>query len=98
VTAPLARSADLLAQQLAALEPLLDPTEPLAPAWREYREAAVALKALLPAGRLMSTREYAAKLGVDVKTVLRRRKAGLVTPVASPKAGRRGAALRWPSA
>jgi len=88
----LAPAPDLLAQQLAALAAVLDVAEPLAPVWKEYRETAVALKALLPAGRLMSTREYAEKLGVDVKTVLRRRKAGLVTPVSSPKAGKRGAA------
>jgi hypothetical protein len=47
------------------------------------------------AGRLLTAKELAAKLHVDPKTVLRRRQRGQLVPVASPKAGKKGAALRW---
>jgi hypothetical protein len=69
-------------------------------AWPAYCETATALAAVVgqtapgSGGKLMTTRELADAIGVSPKTVLRRRKAGRLTPAL--ELGQRGsAALRW---
>jgi hypothetical protein len=93
----LARAERRLRDRIEDLERRLEAGEDR---WREYGEALQALVAvaaqLAPeqSGRLMSTAELAAKLGVSAKTVLRRRKRGELTPAV--QLGERGrAALRW---
>jgi hypothetical protein len=97
---PAERRREFLAKRLALLEPMLAMDNPLTPAWDKYTETSLALDATMSteaSGPLLTTRELAERFHVHPKTILRRRKAGLLTPVASPKAGKRGAALRWPA-
>jgi hypothetical protein len=68
--------------------------------WCEYARLGAALATIAGAiapgagGRLMTTAELAESLGVSPKTILRKRKAGELTPAL--ELGRRGrGALRW---
>jgi hypothetical protein len=69
-------------------------------AWVEYAQIGAALATITAAttpgagGRLLTTSELAAAYGVSKKTILRKRKAGVLNPAA--QLGERGrAALRW---
>jgi len=98
---PLERFRERLVQRFVRLDALVDVEHPVGPEWDAYLATGLALETLARAtspetARLLTTREIAAKFHVHPKTILRRRKQGLLTPVASPKAGKRGAALRWP--
>ncbi len=101
MASPLERARDLLTKRLGKIEPTLNHDDPFSREWDAFLDTATALAELTratspeAAGRLLTTRELAAKFQVDPKTILRHRKAGLLTPVASPKVGRKGAALRW---
>jgi hypothetical protein len=87
----LGRARDRLAARLMALEAQLDADDD-GTTWREYRETAAALAAILPAtvpgadGKVLTSRELADRLGISPRTLRRKAKAG------APLAGR---SLRW---
>jgi hypothetical protein len=69
-------------------------------AWAEYCEIARTLAAIAPAtvpgagGEMLTTRQMAAQLAVHPRTLLRKKREGMVTPAI--QLGRRGrGALRW---
>jgi Transcriptional regulator, AbiEi antitoxin len=93
----LERAAVKISARLAELEVRLSDEPAL---WPEFAQLAAALAVIMPAlrpearGGLLTTSELAAKLGVSSRTLLRRRKAGALTPAV--ELGKRGrAALRW---
>jgi hypothetical protein len=99
-TLALRRAEVRLLERLDQLEARLDHGDGDGELWRAYADAAGALAMIAREtapgahGELLSTREMAARLGVSAKTILRRRKAGQLTPAAA--FGQRGrAALRW---
>src|SRR4030095_3086391 len=88
----LEHAAAKLCARLGALEDRLDAEPEI---WPEYAQLAAAIAAILPALRpeargLMTTSQLAERLGVSPKTVLRRRKAGALTPAV--ELGKRGRA------
>jgi hypothetical protein len=94
-TLALARAERRLLARLEELEARLDTD---VSAWPAYCEAAATLATIArqarESGALLTTGQLAEQLGVSSKTILRRRKAGEITP--AMQLGERGrAALRW---
>jgi excisionase family DNA binding protein len=93
----LRRAEPLIVGRMEELEPRLSQDD--SAAWLEYGQLAANLAAIVvqtapgAGGRLMTTAEMAAALGVTSKTVLRKRKDGELTAIQLGKRGR--AALRW---
>jgi hypothetical protein len=98
---PLERFRERLTHRLVKLDALVDVEHPVGPEWSAYVETGLALAKLThettSTTPLLTTKQMAERMNVHPKTILRRRKQGLLTPVSSPKAGRKGAALRWPA-
>lgn len=89
----LERAARRVADRLVGLESRLDSGGDAA--WPEYLDTVRALAALVPLlpasqGRLLTTAELAARLGVATKTLRKWRSAGLARPVLE-----RGRVVRW---
>lgn len=90
----LRRAEARLADRLAELERQLDAGD--VEAWREYRETAGALAAIVPAtapgsgGRLLTSRELAEALNLSSRTVRRYKKSGKLEPALQI-----GRTLRW---
>jgi hypothetical protein len=94
----LERAAQRLVARLETLESRLQDDQ--AAPWSEYAAIAQALAAILPTlapgrhGELLTTKEMAARLAIAPKTLLKRKRAGVVRPALD--LGRRGrAAVRW---
>ena len=90
----LARSASLLAERIAKLEPSVQAGDETA--WEPYQEAVMALAAVLQQlpverqGAFLTTREMAARLNISPKTLLRRKSHGEIRP-----ALQKGKLIRW---
>ena len=90
----LQRAAQRLVDRLAQLETRLHDDE--AAAWSEYRATAEALAVILPniapgrSGELLTTKQMAARLQVEAKTLLRRKARGDLRPAVV-----RGKFIRW---
>jgi hypothetical protein len=96
MASPVERRRELLAKRLALLEPMLAMDNPLTPAWTEYTKTSLALDATTSpeaAGRLLTTKEVAARFHVHPRTILRRKEKGQIAPVAGAKG--KGSRLRW---
>jgi len=98
LAARLARAVALLSARLEALEKRLQDGDEAA--WDAYLAALQVLSALLPNltarrdDRLLTSGEMAARLGISVKTLLRKKANGALRPAL--ELGQRGrAALRW---
>src|SRR5262245_34485113 len=97
-TVALTRATLLLVDSFGELQKRIEAGESV---WTEYSVAAVALAQIAPAiasgasGRLLTTAQLAESLNVSPKTVLRRRKKGLLQAEQLGQHGR--GALRWPS-
>jgi len=96
-TGALTRACTLMLERLQALEQRIESDESV---WPIYISTAQALAALLPQlapgthGEMLTTRQMAERLGISSKTLLKKHKAGEITPAL--RLGARGrASIRW---